>query len=308
MSSNTIDPSHCSAIHCTAANLLRAARALVEHAKGSDSPEVDLRQLFNVFASWLHEHGRLDLVAIDLWLRINRTDGGETALERAIGFAVAVKETIWPSELDQPTLTASGLSEAEAGRVLGRLPRIASDLRNLTPPDETALEKQLEGELLSARTLVPILHDSLEKAFALGQGSLIRDTSKEPPAVGQELPDEVDVEDMQRPDKPTKEYCLIRPNIIRWQGQKEIQRRLWALLEIIFDYPTRQGRKTISCEWLEDRLRVKPCPTRDRKYVQNAVSALSVHLTEIEFPWSLHTTSEHVICDTDPSRNFPVPA
>jgi len=92
--------------------------------------------------------------------------------------------------------------------------------------------------------------------------------------------------DLPRPDRPTKEYCLVTPRSIRWDGTVEVQPRHFRLLELVLSR-LRNGKAAIPFENLE----------MGDKSIMNRVSELNKLLLEVQFPITLRTDSSHVIAE-----------
>jgi hypothetical protein len=92
-----------------------------------------------------------------------------------------------------------------------------------------------------------------------------------------------------RPQQPTKEYCLIPPNVVRWEGQVEIEPRLWQLLKLLLVRLALPGT-AVSIEDAEDLLG----KVRRSKAMSNDVSELNQQLETIKFPWTFGTKSSHI--------------
>jgi hypothetical protein len=102
------------------------------------------------------------------------------------------------------------------------------------------------------------------------------------------LPRQVD-----RPPEPTREWCCLSPNRIRWIGEpEEIDQRLWHLLCYLLDH----GEK-IPFDPVEEML-YEDCeyPT---KALQNDVSDLKPQLRAIGFPWIYRTKSGFILRSSD---------
>jgi hypothetical protein len=94
-----------------------------------------------------------------------------------------------------------------------------------------------------------------------------------------------------RPANPTVDYCLVPPNRVRWEGEVEVQQRLWHLLGILLQSQT----DTVKFDVIEETL--YPGKDRTPKRVQNDVSALNECLLKIRWPMTYRTRSGHVIID-----------
>ncbi len=90
------------------------------------------------------------------------------------------------------------------------------------------------------------------------------------------------------PASPTREFCLIPPNIVRWKGETEVQQRLWHLLGVLLD----SDAKRLSFDVIENTLRSEK--DGNPKRIQNDLSALNRALEAIQWPWTYHTKSGYV--------------
>lgn len=111
--------------------------------------------------------------------------------------------------------------------------------------------------------------------------------------------------------EPTKAYCLIPPNTVRWEGEVEVEQRFWHMLGFVLDHRQTHGSSPIPCEDIEQVIRSKSrLRTRSerRKYVANAASDLSKKLVDIGFPWTLSTKGEYLVYDECACCKFPAQA
>jgi hypothetical protein len=97
-----------------------------------------------------------------------------------------------------------------------------------------------------------------------------------------------------RPEVPSADYCLRPPNLVRWEGEAELQQRLWHLLGALLrlrvvDKTTGKGRP-ISFDAVESQLNT----CKKSKTLMNDVAALTAELDAIEFPWRYSTKSQYV--------------
>jgi hypothetical protein len=92
-----------------------------------------------------------------------------------------------------------------------------------------------------------------------------------------------------KPTTPTRAYCLIGPNAVRWEGETSVQPRLWHLLGILLDCAGEQ----VPFDNVQEKLdRAKE---RCDKRLQNDVSALNIALEPIKWPVVYSTKGGFVI-------------
>jgi hypothetical protein len=90
------------------------------------------------------------------------------------------------------------------------------------------------------------------------------------------------------PAEPSREVCLVPPNVIRWKGQVKGEPRRWHLLGLVLD----RGGRAVSygdvIALVSGRQRVRD------KTIQNNVYALNAALLEVGFPWGVAVQDGHV--------------
>jgi len=91
-----------------------------------------------------------------------------------------------------------------------------------------------------------------------------------------------------RPANPTRAYCLVPPNIILWDGETEVQQRLWHLLGVLLAKGVR-----VEAETIEEV--VSPFKKRKGKCLPNDVSELNKALEKIKWPVIYHFKSGYVV-------------
>jgi hypothetical protein len=92
-----------------------------------------------------------------------------------------------------------------------------------------------------------------------------------------------------RPAVPTRGYCLVPPNKLRWQGEVEVQQRLWHLLGLVLD----ADGKPLQFEEIQGSIhRNKPI---SNKTISNDIHKLNTHLLDIGFPWGVKPKSSHLV-------------
>jgi hypothetical protein len=94
-----------------------------------------------------------------------------------------------------------------------------------------------------------------------------------------------------RPTSPSRGYCLVAPNTVRWEGATEVQQRLWHLLGALLDC----GGDRASFDYIEDVL----YPEKDRrpKRLQNDLSALNHALEAIRWPHTYRSKGGYVLIE-----------
>lgn len=92
----------------------------------------------------------------------------------------------------------------------------------------------------------------------------------------------------QKPPRPTKAYCCLPPNRIRWDGETETQQRLWHLLSLLLDY-----EEPLPFEIIEDIVYPGRGGKGDR--LVKDVSKLNKSLATINFPFLFTTKASYVL-------------
>jgi hypothetical protein len=92
-----------------------------------------------------------------------------------------------------------------------------------------------------------------------------------------------------RPAPPTRDFCLVPPRTLRWEGEVEVEPRLWHLLGLILEY---QG-KPVPFDVVDDR--VRHGKDASDRCIMNDVSSLSGPLLDIHFPWELRTENRFIV-------------
>ncbi|MFO0881786.1 MAG: hypothetical protein U0840_31190 [Gemmataceae bacterium] len=98
----------------------------------------------------------------------------------------------------------------------------------------------------------------------------------------------------QKSSEPTRAYCLLPPNVVRWDGEIEVQQRLWHLVGVLLD---KGGRATVGD--IEEA--VSPFKERKDKTLSNDVSVLNQQLEPIKWPFTYRRKGGFVVGD----RNCP---
>lgn len=101
--------------------------------------------------------------------------------------------------------------------------------------------------------------------------------------------DQEDREQNGRPALPARGCCLVPPKQLRWEGEVEVQQRLWHLLGMVFD----AGDEAVSFEAIQENIH------HDRpianKTIVNKIHALNKHLLDIRFPWGIKSKGAHLM-------------
>jgi hypothetical protein len=91
----------------------------------------------------------------------------------------------------------------------------------------------------------------------------------------------------ERPPEPTRAYCLVPPNKIRWKGEVEVEQRLWHLLGLAID------AESVAFEDIQDACH------RDKevanKTISNEIHQLNTHLLDIHFPWGVKPKGSYLV-------------
>jgi hypothetical protein len=107
---------------------------------------------------------------------------------------------------------------------------------------------------------------------------------------------ELERRDPPRPAVPTRDFCLLPPNIIRWEESREVQQRLWHLLGLLLE---RSQGKTPTKTFAVAFAAVEELLARGKevkgKYVSNVVNELNAELEAIGFPWAYSTKDGHIV-------------